>query len=643
MLTTIAWGIGDEPVEYALEGAIFITGAAVQWLRDGLGIIESAEETEELAASLESNDDVYFVPGLVGLGAPHWDPYARGTIVGITRGTGRAHLARAALEAMCYQTRDAVEAMEADSGIDIPTFKADGGAAANRWMMQFQADILGTPVEVPETLETDRPRRRHLPTGPTGAASTVPGPPGPTGAPGADSTVQGPPGQPGAAGAQGPAGPAGATGAPGPPGPAGADGEDGQPGAQGPPGADAVLPPETDAALNTGYGLKSLLVITTGVENTALGEDALRNVGAGSFNTAVGIDAHRAGTGSNNTTVGRSAQYSMNGGTGNTGIGHQAQRSITSGTSNVGVGSDAQRMLTTGVANVAAGLSAGYNITTGGQNTAVGNNSLAQPKNLPANATTTASYQTAVGSQSGAHAAATGNKLTAVGYQSVAHTEATALGAQTEARGIRSTAIGYGAIADLANQIMLGTATERVYVNNDPVAALEVATKGYVDAKPAGGTTIITGSVPPTPADGADGYYYLDTAAHILYSPPAAWPIAIQDQRVNTYPRPVAGGVPLQRVHNRAPERRVRADHQDDHAAGVQRGADRGDRRRRHHVPGRGLSRTPPPAPAPSWRPPVSSTHPAPSGTAPRPLPCPRAPPGCWCRTPGRPPPPSER
>jgi glycerol kinase len=154
MLTTIAWGIGDEPVEYALEGAIFITGAAVQWLRDGLGIIQNAEETEELAASLDSNDDVYFVPALVGLGAPHWDSYARGTILGLTRGSTRAHLARAALESMCYQTRDAVEAMEADSGIDIPTFKADGGAAANRWMMQFQADILGTPVEVPETLET---------------------------------------------------------------------------------------------------------------------------------------------------------------------------------------------------------------------------------------------------------------------------------------------------------------------------------------------------------------------------------------------------------------------------------------------------------------------------------------------------------
>jgi glycerol kinase len=141
-------------VEYALEGAIFITGAAVQWLRDGLGIIESAQETEELAASLSSNDDVYFVPGLVGLGAPHWDSYARGTIIGITRGTTKAHMARAALESMCYQTRDAVEAMAADSGIEIPTFKADGGAAANRWMMQFQADILGVPVEVPETLET---------------------------------------------------------------------------------------------------------------------------------------------------------------------------------------------------------------------------------------------------------------------------------------------------------------------------------------------------------------------------------------------------------------------------------------------------------------------------------------------------------
>src|ERR687893_2358149 len=154
LLTTIAWGLGDEPVEYALEGAIFITGAAVQWLRDGLGIIETAAETEELAKSVDSNDDVYFVPALVGLGAPHWDSYARGTIIGITRGTTRAHLARAALESMAYQTRDAVEAMGDDSGMQVPTFRSDGGAAANRWMMQFQADILGVPVEVPETLET---------------------------------------------------------------------------------------------------------------------------------------------------------------------------------------------------------------------------------------------------------------------------------------------------------------------------------------------------------------------------------------------------------------------------------------------------------------------------------------------------------
>ncbi len=154
LLTTISWGIGDEPVEYALEGAIFITGAAIQWLRDGLGIIQDASETEEMAESLDDNGDVYFVPAFVGLGAPHWEAYARGTIVGITRGTTKAHLARAGLESMCYQTRDALESMEKDSGIQIEKFKADGGAAANRWMMQFQSDILGVPVEVPETLET---------------------------------------------------------------------------------------------------------------------------------------------------------------------------------------------------------------------------------------------------------------------------------------------------------------------------------------------------------------------------------------------------------------------------------------------------------------------------------------------------------
>jgi glycerol kinase len=154
LLTTIAWGIGDESVEYALEGAIFITGAGVQWLRDGLQIIESAGETEVLAKSINSNGGVYFVPALVGLGAPHWDAYARGTIIGITRGTTRAHLARAALESMCYQTRDVVEAMERASGIKLKEMRADGGAVSNSFLMQFQADILDVPVEVPVVTET---------------------------------------------------------------------------------------------------------------------------------------------------------------------------------------------------------------------------------------------------------------------------------------------------------------------------------------------------------------------------------------------------------------------------------------------------------------------------------------------------------
>ncbi|HEX8652031.1 MAG TPA: glycerol kinase GlpK [Pyrinomonadaceae bacterium] len=154
LLTTIAWGIGDEPVEYALEGAIFITGAAIQWLRDGLEIIEDAAETEALASALESNEGVYFVPALSGLGAPHWDAYARGMIIGITRGTTRAHLARAALESMCFQTRDVVGAMERDSGIALREIRADGGAVANAFLMQFQADILGVPVDVPSIRET---------------------------------------------------------------------------------------------------------------------------------------------------------------------------------------------------------------------------------------------------------------------------------------------------------------------------------------------------------------------------------------------------------------------------------------------------------------------------------------------------------
>jgi glycerol kinase len=153
LLTTVAWGLEDA-VDYALEAAVFVTGAAVQWLRDGIGIVAEAAETERLAASLESNDDVYFVPALTGLGSPHWDPYARGTIVGITRGTGRAHLARAALEAIAYQTVDAVRAQEAASGQRLEELKADGGAVANRWLMQFQADVLGAPVIVPEISET---------------------------------------------------------------------------------------------------------------------------------------------------------------------------------------------------------------------------------------------------------------------------------------------------------------------------------------------------------------------------------------------------------------------------------------------------------------------------------------------------------
>jgi glycerol kinase len=154
LLTTIAWGLGDAEVDYALEAAVFVTGAAVQWLRDGLGIIGDVAETEALAASLESNDDVYFVPALTGLGSPHWDPYARGTIVGLTRGTDRAHLARAALESIAYQTVDAVRAQEAASGESVPSLKADGGAVANAWLMQFQADVLGAPVIVPEVAET---------------------------------------------------------------------------------------------------------------------------------------------------------------------------------------------------------------------------------------------------------------------------------------------------------------------------------------------------------------------------------------------------------------------------------------------------------------------------------------------------------
>ncbi len=153
LITTIAWGIGDR-VDYALESSMFVTGAGIQWLRDGLKIIDNASDTEAMAASLESNEGVYFVPALTGLGSPHWDPYARGTIVGLTRGSSREHIARAALEAIAYQSVDAVRAQNAALGGRLTELRADGGATANGWLMQFQADMLGVPVVVPEIADT---------------------------------------------------------------------------------------------------------------------------------------------------------------------------------------------------------------------------------------------------------------------------------------------------------------------------------------------------------------------------------------------------------------------------------------------------------------------------------------------------------
>jgi glycerol kinase len=153
LLSTVAWKLGAR-TEYALEGSVFIGGAVVQWLRDGLGLISEATEIEALAASVPDNGGVYLVPAFVGLGAPHWDPYARGTIVGITRGTTSGHLARAALEAMAYQVTDLLEAMQEDSGIRLAELRVDGGAAANDLLLQFQADLLGVPVMRPAVTET---------------------------------------------------------------------------------------------------------------------------------------------------------------------------------------------------------------------------------------------------------------------------------------------------------------------------------------------------------------------------------------------------------------------------------------------------------------------------------------------------------
>mgnify|MGYP002854357220 CR=1 FL=1 len=153
LLTTVAWKIGDT-VNYALEGSIFVGGSVVQWLRDGLGIIRSSSEVEALAASVPDNGGVYFVPALTGMGAPYWDQYAHGTICGITRGTTAAHIARAALEGIAFQTMDIVGAMERDAGVELSELKVDGGASRNNLMMQFQADVLGASVIRPEVTET---------------------------------------------------------------------------------------------------------------------------------------------------------------------------------------------------------------------------------------------------------------------------------------------------------------------------------------------------------------------------------------------------------------------------------------------------------------------------------------------------------
>ena len=153
LLTTVAWSL-DGKTTYALEGSVFVAGAVVQWLRDEMGLIHSAAETEPIAASVPDNAGVYFVPAFTGLGAPHWDMYSRGTIVGLTRGSGRAHIVRAALEAIAYQSADVVQAMQNDSGISMPVMRVNGGASANNFLMQFQSDILGADVVRPAIIES---------------------------------------------------------------------------------------------------------------------------------------------------------------------------------------------------------------------------------------------------------------------------------------------------------------------------------------------------------------------------------------------------------------------------------------------------------------------------------------------------------
>jgi glycerol kinase len=152
MITTIAWGLGNRAT-YALEGSIFISGAVIQWLRDSLGIISTAADSERLAATVQDNGGVYFVPAFVGLGAPYWDMYARGTIVGLTRGTNKGHLARAALEAIAFQSRDVIDSIQADFNSPIPVLRVDGGGSGNNLLMQFQADILGIPVQKAQIMD----------------------------------------------------------------------------------------------------------------------------------------------------------------------------------------------------------------------------------------------------------------------------------------------------------------------------------------------------------------------------------------------------------------------------------------------------------------------------------------------------------
>jgi len=154
LLTSVGWRLGGQDT-YVLEGAIFVTGASVQWLRDQLGVVTQAGETEAMAAELPAgNEGVYLVPAFTGLGAPHWDPHARGLLIGLTRGTDRRHLARAAIEAMAYQTVDVVRAMSADAGLEVAELRVDGGAAANDLLCRFQADVLGVPVVRPRITET---------------------------------------------------------------------------------------------------------------------------------------------------------------------------------------------------------------------------------------------------------------------------------------------------------------------------------------------------------------------------------------------------------------------------------------------------------------------------------------------------------